>query len=89
MGPGPVWPKSYLAHDAKRSKPIYHIRTGGHSLDGESESPFERARVPSQRPASGNPSRVLSPPVGHPFAHGKFIMEKDTKTENTQRIFIS
>ena len=37
----------------------------------------------------GNPSRVLSPPTGHPSTYGKFIMEKDTKAENTKRIFIS
>ena len=37
----------------------------------------------------GNPSRVLSPAVGRPSTYRKFVMEKDTKAENTQRIFIS
>ena len=37
----------------------------------------------------GNPSRILSPAVGHPSTYRKFVMEKDTKVENTQRIFIS
>ena len=37
----------------------------------------------------GNPSRVLSPPAGRPSTYRKFVMENDTKVENTQRIFIS
>ena len=37
----------------------------------------------------GRPSRILSPLVGHPIVYGKFVMERDTKTENMLRIFIS
>ena len=37
----------------------------------------------------GNPSRGLSPPADRPSAYAKFVMEKDTKAENTQRIFIN
>ena len=37
----------------------------------------------------GSPFRILSPPASHPTAYEKFVMEKDTKAENTQRIFIS
>ena len=34
-------------------------------------------------------SRILSPPAGHPTAYGKFVMDKYTKVENKQKIFIS
>ena len=37
----------------------------------------------------GSPSRILSPLANHPTAYWKLVMEKDTKTKNTQRIFIS
>ena len=37
----------------------------------------------------GNSFRILSPPANHHTAYGKFVMEKDTKAENTQRICIS
>ena len=37
----------------------------------------------------GSPSRILCPPAGHPIAYGNLVMEKDTKTENMQRIFIN
>ena len=37
----------------------------------------------------GSPSRILSPPTGHPTTFGKFVMENDTNAENTQMLFIS
>ena len=35
-----------------------------------------------------NPSRVISPLENRPSTYGKFVMEKDTKAKNKQRIFI-
>ena len=37
----------------------------------------------------GGSSRILSLLAGHPTVYGKFVMEKDTKAENMQMIFIS
>ena len=37
----------------------------------------------------GGPSRILSPPASHSTIYRKFVMEKYTKAENTQNIFIS
>ena len=34
-------------------------------------------------------SGILSPSAGHLTAYGKFIMNKNMKVKNTQRIFIS
>ena len=37
----------------------------------------------------GGPFRILSPLADHPTAYGKFVMDKYTKTENKQKIFIN
>ena len=37
----------------------------------------------------GSPSRVSSPPTGHPNAYGKFVMDKFIKAKNTLKRYLS
>ena len=70
----------------KRPKPTYHIGTRGRQPDRRI---LKRARMSSHGLSLRQPINNLSSPVGHPIAYRKFVMEKDTKAENTQRICIN
>ena len=35
----------------------------------------------------GGPSKILSPPADHPITYEKFVMDKNTKAKNMQKIF--
>ena len=84
MGLGPIWPKARLARDAKRPKPTYHIKTGGHYRDGGNfKARLRELGCLPRGQLQGNPSRVLSPPVDRPSAYEKVVREKDTNAENT------
>ena len=37
----------------------------------------------------GGPSKVSSPPAGHPTAYGKFVMDKYKKAENALKRYLS
>ena len=37
----------------------------------------------------GGPSKILIPPADHPITYEKFVMDKNTKAKNMQKIFIS
>ena len=37
----------------------------------------------------GDPSRVSSPPDGHPIAYGKFVMDKYIKAKNKLKRYLS
>ena len=50
---------------------------------------LRKRRCPVKDSFHGGSSRVSSPPTGHPTAYEKFVMDKHTKAENTQKIYLS
>ena len=75
-----------LAHIMKRPRPTYHIKTMQELTKRESFKAHLRKREgPIRDSLHGDPSRVSSPPAGHLTAYGKFVMDKNTRVENTKR----
>ena len=82
-------PRARLAGIMKLSKPTYHIKTRQELAKRESLKAYVRKLYyPIKDSLHGGPSRVSSPPTGHPTAYGKFVMDKHTKAENTQKRYL-
>ena len=73
----------------KRPKLTYRINTKQELSKWESlKTHLRKLGSPVKDSLHGGPSRVSSPPVGHPTAYGKFVMNKHTKAENLKKIDI-
>ena len=80
MGPGPVWPK---ARDVKRPKPTYCTKIRQELSRRESlKAHLRKSGCLVKDLLHGGPSRISSPPAGHPTTHGMFVMD------NIKNIFI-
>ena len=76
----PVWPK---ARDVKRPKPTYRIKTIRELSRRESlKTHLRKPGCLVKNLLHGSPSRISSPPVGHPTTYDMFVMD------NTKKIFI-
>ena len=74
----------------KRPRPTYHIKTKRELTKQESlKTHMRKPEYPIRDSLHGGPSRVSSPPVGHPIVSGKFVMDKHMKAENTQKRYLS
>ena len=74
----------------KRPRNIYHIKTRWELTRRESlKAHMRKPKCPIRDSLHGSPSCVSSPPVGHPTAYGKFVMDKHTKEENMQKRYLS
>ena len=74
----------------KRSKLTYHIKTTLKLVRQESfKAHIRKPEGPIRDSLHSGPSKVSSPPADHPPTYRKFLMDKHTKTENTQKIYLS
>ena len=78
-------PRAHLASIVKRLNSTYHIKTKGHYLDGKT---LKLECLPINL-LQGGPSRVSSPPTGHPTAYEKFVMDKYINAKNKQKKYLS
>ena len=68
----------------EQPKPTYHIITRRESLKAHLRKPG----CPIKDSLHGDLSKVSSPSASHPIVYGKFVMDKHTKAENTQKIYL-
>ena len=74
----------------KWSKPTYHIKTKRALSRRESlKACLKRSGCLLKDLLQDGPSRISSPPTGHPTTYEKFVMNKYMKVENTQKIYLS
>ena len=74
----------------KWPRPTYHIKKKRELTKQESlKAHMRKPEYPIRDSLHSGPSRVSSPPVGHPIVYGKFVMDKHTKVENMQKRYLS
>ena len=71
------------------SNPPYHIKTRRELTRRESlKAHLRKSECYIRDSLHGGPSRVSNPLAGHTILYGKFVMDKHTKVENMQKIYL-